>query len=82
MIEYENIPPHIMEALERYKNSHLNAGSFLRAVISNDLVSAVQKADSESLKSLPQIAIWAYTELPAEAWGSYEKFQKWTERNL
>ena len=82
VIEYEQIPPQIMAALLRYKDSHLNTGSFLRAVISNDLISAVQKADSESLKSLPLIASWAYTELPADAWGSYEAFQKWVERKI
>ena len=82
VIDYEKIPPHVLETLKRYKDKGVNTGGFLRAVISNDLISAVQRADSSSLNALPQIASWAYTELPAEAWGSYEAFNKWTERNL
>lgn len=77
IIEYENIPPAVLNALVRYKDWRINPGSFCRAVISNDLISAVQRADSRSLKALPQIARWAYTELPNDAWGSYEKFQAW-----
>jgi hypothetical protein len=79
---YEQIPPAVLRALVRYKDWRINTGSFCRAVISNDLITAVQRADSGSLKALPHIAAWAYTELPNEAWGSYEKFQQWVSKPI
>ena len=75
--EYEKIPPKVLNALVRYKDWRLPTGSFCRAVIANDLITAVQRADAYSLKALPHVAAWAYTELPSDAWGSYEKFQEW-----
>ena len=71
-----------MAALVRYKDFHVNPGRFARAVISNDLITSVQRADSKSLKALPQIAAWAFTELPNEAWGSCEKFKAWAENPI
>ena len=75
--DYGKIPPAVRYALVRYKDWRIPTGSFCRAVISNDLIAAVQRADSHSLEALPHIASWAYTELPNDAWGSYEKFQEW-----
>ena len=82
LTEYQKIPPAVLNALVRYKDWRINPGSFCRAVISNDLISAVQRADSYSLEALPHIAAWAYTELPNDAWGSYEKFQAWAENPI
>lgn len=79
---YDKIPPAVLEALVRYKDFHVNPGSFARAVISNDLITSVQRADSKSLKALPQIAAWAFTELPNDAWGSCEKFKAWAENPI
>ncbi len=75
--EYEKIPPAVLNALVRYKDWRIPTGGVCEAVISNDLITAVQRADSYSLKALPHIATWAYTELPNDAWGSYEKFHEW-----
>ena len=79
---YDKIPPAVLAALTRYKDFHVNPGSFVRAVITNDLITSVQRADSKSLKALPQIAAWAFTELPNEAWGSCEKFAAWAENPI
>ena len=79
---YNKIPPAVLAALTRYKDFHINPGGFARAVISNDLITSVQRADSQSLKALPQIAAWAFTELPNEAWGSCEKFKEWARNPI
>ncbi len=80
MIDYTKIPHPIMSSLLRYQNGHKTTGGFLRAVIANDLISAVQRADPQSLAALPHIAAWAYNCLPSEAWGSTEAYTKWVER--
>ncbi len=47
------IPAHMQEALERFIVDHRPPGSFLRAVILNDLRGAVNYADGENLPLIP-----------------------------
>lgn len=64
------IPAHTLAALDRYVNHRLQPGGFLTAVLSNDLFSAVGRADSQNKLALAEICQYIYNEVPGNAWGS------------
>jgi hypothetical protein len=79
--KYKHIPLRILENLEAYKKSQSpHPGGFLTAVLENNLVEAVHRADSDSLKALPAIVAYVWEELPGNSWGTPEKVEKWLER--
>jgi hypothetical protein len=77
--EYVAIPGHTQSAMESYVERKLYPGSFLTAVLSNNLVNAVSKADSSNLAALPLIVKFMYNRMPAACWGSEEKIHNWCE---
>lgn len=71
------IPEHTLAALDRYVNHRLQPGGFLTAVLSNDLFSAVGRADSQNKPVLAEICQYIYDEVPSNAWGSYDVVRKY-----
>jgi hypothetical protein len=67
------IPQHHLHSIRLYVEHGCQPGSFLTAVLSNDLKGAVTSADTESLAALPAIVRYCYHELPWEVWGSPER---------
>jgi hypothetical protein len=65
------------EELWRYYNRHCPTGSFLEAVICNDLREACALADDKNLWILPVIVAWLYNHAPGGCWGSSEKYEAW-----
>ncbi len=75
------IPVPILEALRAYVNgAHpYPFGSFVTAVLANDLVEAATRADSDNATILHEYASYLYNEMPGRTgdpahdyWGSYE----------
>ncbi len=64
-------------ALEHYRDDRLNVGGFLRACLANDFVAAACLADKNNAHNLPEIARWIHNKMPADAWGSYERVDRW-----
>lgn len=52
-------------------------GSFLTAVLENDLAEAVGRADFQNIEVLPAIVAFVYRNLPSPCWGSKEKVEAW-----
>ena len=77
--EYQAIPAHTQEALTNYVEHKRYPGGFLTAVLTNNLMGAVSKADNQNIAALPLIAKYVYNHLPATSWGSEEKLHKWCE---
>jgi hypothetical protein len=77
--EYAAIPSHTQLAFKSYFEKKLYPGSFLTAVLSNNLVKTVSTADSFNLAALPLIVEYMYNYLPYECWGSEEKIHNWCE---
>jgi len=73
----ESIPLRTRTALMRYIDGHMPTGSFLRAVLCNDLTWAVLHADEENFSSLLHIVRWLHNEAPSAAWGSREAYISW-----
>lgn len=75
--EYCVIPPHIVRAIGRYACLRQMPGAFVRAVLENDLVNAIGRADFYSQRSLPSIVRLVYNEIPGPAWKSVEAVKAW-----
>ena len=67
----------IKESLKRYVEHHISPGSFLRAVLENDLMEAMGRADYENSQILKEICQYVYSEIPLVCWGSKEKVENW-----
>lgn len=72
------IPNHMHEGLRAYCENHRQVGSFLEAVLSNDLYKAVTKADTLNKSALANYVIWLRTYAPSESFGSEEAYEAWT----
>ncbi len=71
------IPPHLEGGLTRYLEDGIPPGSFLEAVLSNDLKEACSRGDSESLAGLVDLVCWLYNHAPMNCWGSPERVRDW-----
>jgi len=76
---YDQIPPHMREAIERYVIEHKATGDFLRAVITNDLRGAVGHADDTNLQLLPVYVRWFYNRAPSKCHGSPALLEAWLQ---
>lgn len=70
MYDYSSIPEHLREGLDRWLRHGIEPGSFLRAVLANDLYSAVTRADPVSLAALKPIIQFLYDQAPEGSFGS------------
>ena len=69
----------MIDALDRYAQHRQPVGDFLRAVLENNLQSAVGHADDDNLRNLPAFVGYLYNEMPSPCWGSPEKVKAWLE---
>lgn len=75
------IRPEIRESLDRYVNDGIPTGGFLEAVIANDLMDAVGRADRENLHAIAAIAAYVYNDMPGDCHGSREVYDQWLHRH-
>lgn len=80
--DYHRIPPHMMEGLIAYRDSHIPVGGFLQAIIGNNLTEAVARADDTNLWIIPIYVSWFRWEMPADAWGNSKAYIAWIQRPL
>jgi hypothetical protein len=76
------VPEHTRESLQRYVEHKILPGGFLMAVLTNDLFSAVGRADSENIKYLKDICMFVYNRMPANSWGNEDKVYKFVEEKF
>ena len=67
----------VLLALDLYVRHGVKPGGFLTAVLQNKLKEAYQCADDYNTEHMWHLVKHLYWEIPAEAWGSEEKFEKW-----
>ena len=77
--EFYEITNHMVESLDSYINHRLKQGSFLHAVLCNDLKSACMQADGKNMRNLPAFVNFLYNYAPISCWGSPEKVKAWLE---
>ena len=74
------IPERMMGGIKRYIENGIEPGSFLMAVLCNNLCEAVGRADSENMANLPAYVSYFYNEAPSACHGSSEKVKAWLEK--
>lgn len=74
------LPIHLRDGLERFIIQGGPVGSFLTAVLDNDLREAVSRADDDSLKALKPILQFLYGFAPAGCHGSPKNRLAWQAR--
>ena len=67
-------------SIDRYVEHRIPTGGFLEAVLSNDLMGAVGRADAGNLRDLHEICSYVYNRIPSGCWGSPEKVRAWLNR--
>jgi hypothetical protein len=81
-IDYTGLPTYMVEGIKAYIEEGRPAGSFLMALLTNNLVNAVMKADETNLRYIRNWALFLHNEAPSECWGSAEKVLAWQSRAL
>ena len=69
-----------IESIKRYVERGIPTGDFLRAVLSNDLIQALGRADESSRENLFEICTYIYNGIPSETWGSPRKYEAWLDK--
>lgn len=72
-----DVPWHMHGAIGRYIKHRIPPGSFLTAVICNDLKKAVDTADLANRNHLADYVKWFYNHAPSGCWGSRENYEQW-----
>jgi hypothetical protein len=71
------MPPAIHRGIEQYIEHGYQPGSFLTAVLNNDLTQAIGQADENSTACLVDIVKYLYNEAPGPCWGTPERVKAW-----
>lgn len=74
---YELLPFHLRTGMQMWVERGIKPGSFLRAVITNDLCQAALRADALSFASLGNIARWCVHNLPEGSFGRSQVLEQW-----
>lgn len=75
-----NIPPEIKAAIDGHVMSGKPVGSFVQAVLENNLKTAVVKADESNYLLLGAIIGYCCNEIPVVCWGSEDAVAKWARK--
>ncbi len=73
-----DVPDHLREGLVRYFKDGVLPGSFLQAVLCNDLTQAVSRADPRAFAGLRRLVEFLMWEAPLQSWGSRVRVLAWT----
>jgi hypothetical protein len=68
------------KSIERYHKEHEDPGSFLKACLENDLISAMRLADTYHAVTIFPIMAFIYNFLPMNCYGSKEKVIAWLQQ--
>ena len=73
------LPDRFRCSIQRWLEHAISPGSFLMAVLENDLRGAMANADNMSIKQLPGIVCWLHGYAPMGSWGSRETVSRWLD---
>lgn len=76
-VDYSMLPEHMQYGVRDYVEHGVRPGSFLLAVLHNDLVNSFGYADGTNVARMVDWARWLYNEAPSDCWGSPEKVRAW-----
>lgn len=74
---WSKVPEHMREGLVLYIEHGVKPGSFMSAVLSNDLRTACAQADDINRHRIWDIVSFLYSYAPNRCWGSPEALKDW-----
>jgi hypothetical protein len=78
-VDYSGLPESLRGGMQRYIEHRIEPGSFLAAVLENDLWRSCEYADEANYQRLHQIVRWLYNHAPAACWGSAANVEQWLD---
>lgn len=72
-----NVPTHTQAGINNYVCNGVPTGSFLQAVLSNDLFEAFCRADSDNTKNMLGIVTFIYNYVPKCCYGDIATIKEW-----
>lgn len=76
-LKRSKVPIGLHAGLVNYIEHHRQPGSFLLAVLENNLVGALRRGDDVSRASLQDIVAFLFFDAPAYCWGSKDRVTAW-----
>jgi hypothetical protein len=76
---FVTLPEDAHESLVLYIELGVRPGHFLGAILINDLVGAVGRADETNAPLLAYYVAWLYAAAPSKSWGSPANVSAWRE---
>jgi len=76
-VTYPLIPARTLQSVYTFVEHNQTPGSFLAAVLSNDLVDAVNRADIGCMIGLKDLVTFLNMHVPDDCWGSFDKARNW-----
>jgi hypothetical protein len=74
--------PTTKESIDNFVEHGLRPGDFLMAVLSNDLMEAIYRADAQNQEDLIEICRYVYNEIPGNCWGNRTRVLDWMNTKL
>lgn len=78
--DWSLIPEHMHDGIRAYVETGRPTGSFLTAVLRNDLFSAAERADGKNKRLLYEWVKFLYSYAPSECWGNPHRVDDWLKR--
>jgi len=79
MTDYNKLPTHMRDGFRRYIEHGIEGGGFINAVLENNLMRAMGKADDFNRVAMFSICDFVYNDAPATCHGSPERVRAWIE---
>lgn len=76
-IDYRSIPEHMQDGMRLYLEKGIPPGHFMTALLSNDLMGAMGRADDINRHRIFDLCAFLYNQAPIGSYGSPEKFDDW-----
>lgn len=75
------LPEHMRGAMLRWIEDAIHPGSFLTAILCNDLKGTYSSADYINAAHVKDYIMYLYNYAPSNCWGSPEEFAEWKGLN-
>jgi hypothetical protein len=76
-LKNSDVPRSLHDGLVEYFAARRPTGSFLHAILENDLVQASLRADPVNRFEIATIALFLHHNFPSEPWGSRQRVVDW-----
>lgn len=76
-LHQSRVPEHMHDGLILWLTEGIPPGSFMTAILTNDLREACNRADDTNRYRLYDFVFFLYNYAPVGSWGSWENVQDW-----